>query len=109
MDGQRVFDFAMDKVVAMVKRFDLRVYDNIVFHQSNMFILKQFKHILKIPSEKMVINIERFGNTAGVSIPLALVTEEVTGPTLCFGYGAGLTYGHAEFMFHPKRIRFNEI
>ena len=63
---------------------------------------------LRVPPEKMMINIDRYGNTSAASIPLALVdaVEEgriKPGDNLVFvGFGAGLTWAAAAFHFEPQ-------
>ena len=73
--------------------------DWVVPHQANMRILKAFAERAKVPLEKVVINLDRYGNTSTASIPLAL-TEATgdgrikTGDLLVLNaFGAGVTYG----------------
>ena len=68
-------------------------------HQANMRILKAFARRLDIPWSKILVNIDRYGNTSTASIPLALA-EAVRDNRLCegdlvvlTGFGAGVTYG----------------
>ena len=46
--------------------------DVVVAHQANIRILSAVANRVKIPLDKFVLNIERFGNTSSASIPLAL-------------------------------------
>ena len=105
MEGQKVFDFTMSEVTNGFKEFsqknnlNVQLIDKFYFHQSNKFILKQFQNILDIPKSKLPINIETFGNTSGVSIPLLISStwEEGTDikDVIFCGYGSGLTWGYA--------------
>lgn len=52
--------------------FDKEGYDLFIPHQGNLVGLKKFIKNTKIPPEKCQINIEKYGNTASASIPLAL-------------------------------------
>ena len=105
MDGQKVFDFTLSEVTTGFKKFiqknnlNLRLIDKFYFHQSNRFILNQFQNMLEIPHDKLPINIESFGNTSGVSIPLLVSSSweadtNVKDVVFC-GYGSGLSWGYA--------------
>ena len=55
---------------------------------------------LGVPSDRVVINVDRYGNTSSGSIPLALAdagrrTAEAGKLVLMTGMGAGLTWGSA--------------
>lgn len=92
MDGEQVMDFALMRVKEMINN---SMFDNYIFHQSNMMILTHFKNYIPDFSN-MPVNIDRFGNTSGASIPLAIVTENVSGFCNLIGYGSGLTWGNCE-------------
>lgn len=73
--------------------------DWIVPHQANLRIIKAFADRYEVPMEKIIINIERYGNTSTASIPIAL-TEAVADGRIKPGqlvvlnaFGAGVTYG----------------
>jgi 3-oxoacyl-[acyl-carrier-protein] synthase III len=104
MDGPRVFDFTLREIPSSINEL-LKVNslskDSVglfLFHQSNRFIIKQIASQLKIPIEKIPFNIDKFGNTSGVSIPLLMVTEldqnKNYNNLLMSGYGAGLNWGN---------------
>lgn len=73
--------------------------DWVVPHQANMRILKAFAERFEFPLEKVVINLEKYGNTSTASIPLALTEATAdgrikTGDLLVLNaFGAGVTYG----------------
>ena len=113
MDGRRVFKFATrvmaDSVRKVVTAAGLTVddIDLIIPHQANGRILELARRRLRVPPEKMMVNIDRYGNTSAASIPLALVDaiEEgrvKAGDHLVFiGFGAGLTWAAAAFHWEP--------
>ncbi|VAX26762.1 3-oxoacyl-[acyl-carrier-protein] synthase, KASIII [hydrothermal vent metagenome] len=75
--------------------------DWLVPHQANIRILKAVAARLKISKEKMVVNLDRYGNTSAASIPLAF-DEAVNdgrikrGDSILFlAFGGGLTWGAA--------------
>jgi 3-oxoacyl-[acyl-carrier-protein] synthase-3 len=114
MDGRRVFKFASrvlaDSVRKVVTASGLTVDDIslIIPHQANDRIIELARRKLRVPPEKMMVNIDRYGNTSAASIPLALVEalEEGrvrSGDNLVFvGFGAGLTWAAAAFHWEPQ-------
>src|SRR6185503_2175382 len=77
-DGQAVFRFAVRKTEEMCRRLLVRNglkpsdIDLMVSHQANRRIILSFFERLALPPEKVVINIDRYGNTTAATIPLAL-------------------------------------
>jgi 3-oxoacyl-[acyl-carrier-protein] synthase-3 len=114
MDGRRVFKFAThvmaDSVRQVVTSAGMTVddIDLIIPHQANDRIIELARRRLRVPPEKIMLNIERYGNTSAASIPLALVeaVEEgrvKSGDHLVFvGFGAGLTWAAAAFHWEPQ-------
>jgi 3-oxoacyl-[acyl-carrier-protein] synthase-3 len=114
MDGQRVFKFATrvlaDSVTKVVTEGGLTVddIDLVIPHQANDRIIELARRRLRLPHEKIMVNIDRYGNTSAASIPLALVdaVEEgrvKSGDHLVFaGFGAGLTWAAAAFHWEPQ-------
>ena len=114
MDGRRVFKFATrvlaDSVRKVVAASDLTPEDIelVIPHQANDRIIEMARRKLGLPPEKMMVNIDRYGNTSAASIPLALVDaiEEgriEAGAHLVFvGFGAGLTWASAAFHWEPQ-------
>jgi 3-oxoacyl-[acyl-carrier-protein] synthase III len=81
MDGGEIFNFtlkAVPRLVATLREAALKNeedFDHYLFHQANAFMIKHLAKKAKIPSEKVPINIDRFGNTSSGTIPLLIVTE----------------------------------
>jgi hypothetical protein len=77
---------------------DVDVY---VPHQANTRIIDYAARKLGIPEDRVVVNVDRYGNTSSGSIPLALADAEAEGrltagsTVLMTGMGAGLTWGSA--------------
>jgi len=71
----------------------------IVTHQANYRIIETAARYLKMPLDKFVINVERYGNTSTASIPIATVEAIQKGQIkakdkIAFvGFGGGLTWG----------------
>ena len=105
MDGQRVFIFALRTLGASVKRsleaagLDIADVDLLVPHQANLRIIESAVQRLQFPMEKTFVNLERYGNTAAASIPIALSEMKAQGHLArdqrlaLVGFGAGLTWG----------------
>ena len=107
MNGREVFKFATRVLVssaeAVLERCDTNIHDVDVYvpHQANVRIIDHATKKLGIPSERVVINVDRYGNTSSGSIPLALSEAQADGRlragnlVLMTGMGAGLTWGSA--------------
>jgi len=107
MNGREVFKFATRVMVYSAHEIleecgktvdDIDVY---IPHQANKRIIDYAVAKLGIPSEKTVVNVDRYGNTSSGSIPLALADARDQGRlqdgvlVLMTGMGAGLTWGSA--------------
>jgi 3-oxoacyl-[acyl-carrier-protein] synthase-3 len=107
MNGREVFKFATRVLVqsaeAVLERYGATIDDVDVYvpHQANVRIIDHATKKLGIPSDRVVINVDRYGNTSSGSIPLALAEAQVDGRlqtgnlVLMTGMGAGLTWGSA--------------
>src|SRR3954449_2577471 len=107
MNGREVFKFATRVLVssaeAVLERNGASVEDVDVYvpHQANVRIIDHATKKLGIPSERVVINVDRYGNTSSGSIPLALADAQADGRlwpgtlVLMTGMGGGLTWGSA--------------
>jgi len=104
MNGNEVFKFAT-KVMgeAAVKALDnaglkAEDVDVLIPHQANIRIIQSAAKRLKMPANKVIINVDRYGNTSAASIPLALEEAVNTGKVkngdvvVLVGFGAGLTW-----------------
>jgi 3-oxoacyl-[acyl-carrier-protein] synthase-3 len=107
MNGREVFKFATRVLVssaqAVLDECNVSVDDVDVYvpHQANVRIMDHAVQKLGIPRERMVVNVDRYGNTSSGSIPLALADAIADGRlsdgklVLMTGMGAGLTWGSA--------------
>jgi 3-oxoacyl-[acyl-carrier-protein] synthase III len=105
MNGREVFKFATRVLVssaqAVLERCGASVDDVDVYvpHQANVRIMEHAAQKLGIPRERMMVNVDRYGNTSSGSIPLALADAQREGRlkkgdlVLMTGMGAGLTWG----------------
>ncbi len=78
MDGQETFKFAVNKISEDIKYvteqagLTLEDIDYVVTHQANIRIMDFAAKRLKLPKEKFVINIDKYGNTSSASVAIAL-------------------------------------
>jgi 3-oxoacyl-[acyl-carrier-protein] synthase-3 len=105
MNGKEVFKFAVSimgesalKALANAG-LEADAIDLLVPHQANTRIIQSAAKRLKMPMEKIVINVDKYGNTSGASIPIALHEAVESGRVkdgdmlMLVGFGAGLTWG----------------
>ena len=107
MNGREVFKFAtrvmVTSAVAVLEECERTVDDVDVYvpHQANVRIIDHAARKLGIPKEKVVVDVDRYGNTSSGSIPIALADAAEDGRlkpgelVLMTGMGAGLTWGSA--------------
>jgi 3-oxoacyl-[acyl-carrier-protein] synthase-3 len=107
MQGQEVFRRAVRAVVdsarATLERAAVTAADVDWFvpHQANLRIIEASANRLKIPMERTIVNLDRYGNTSAASIPLAIAESVESGRVrdgdllLLSGFGAGMTWGSA--------------
>lgn len=104
MNGRAIFDFAMSDVAKDIRE----VLDNsehdvdyFLLHQANIRMIDKMARKLKLPREKFLTSMEKYGNTSAASIPI-LLDEAVEAGTLTLGtqqrvmltgFGGGLTWG----------------
>jgi 3-oxoacyl-[acyl-carrier-protein] synthase III len=107
MNGREVFKFATRVLVQsaqdLLAKCEVSIDDVDLYvpHQANVRIIDHATRKLGVPSERVVINVDRYGNTSSGSIPLALADAAADGRlrpgalVLMTGMGAGLTWGSA--------------
>jgi 3-oxoacyl-[acyl-carrier-protein] synthase-3 len=105
MDGSAVFNFVQVEVPPLIESLlatagaTIDAVDYFICHQPNRFMLHKLADKMKIPYSKMPSNVvERFGNSSGVTMPMAitlnLATQLTAGQCLAclVGFGVGLTW-----------------
>lgn len=107
MEGREVFKFAVGKVIDVVTEAfaetgaEVGDLDWFVPHQANRRIIEASADKLGIPREKVVITVDRHGNTSAASIPLALDAARKDGRikdgqlVMLEAIGGGFTWGSA--------------
>jgi 3-oxoacyl-[acyl-carrier-protein] synthase-3 len=105
LNGREVFKFAVRTMVALIQEaLSSTKVDNpdrifLVPHQVNQRIIDAALEELPLPTDRVVINLDRYGNTSAASIPIALneaMRSGTFGPgdhVLLVAFGGGMTWG----------------
>jgi 3-oxoacyl-[acyl-carrier-protein] synthase-3 len=109
VNGMDVFAFAIKvpprSLLEFVEHFNINVdeIDYLFLHQANKFIDDRIRKRLNLPTEKVPLCLQDFGNTNSASIPLAMVVckaEELKNKEnncLGCGFGVGLAWGSIHY------------
>jgi 3-oxoacyl-[acyl-carrier-protein] synthase III len=107
MKGNETFKIAVRTLEELAVRtleennLDSSALSLLIPHQANLRIIQATAERLKIPSEKVMMNLERYGNTSAASIPIALDEAVLSGKVkdgdyiLLEAFGGGLTWASA--------------
>ncbi len=107
MEGRQVFKNAVERMIQVLvsacwdQKIDLADIDLFCFHQANMRINQMVAQTMGIPEEKLIHNIQKYGNTTAATIPLLLAEAEESGRLVrgmkvaCVAFGSGFTWGSA--------------
>ena len=107
MKGNETFKFAVrtleDLVVKILKENKLKPsqLSLLIPHQANLRIIQATADRLGIPMDKVLVNLDRYGNTSAASIPIALDEAVTTGRIndgdyiLLEAFGGGITWASA--------------
>ncbi|NIM92554.1 MAG: beta-ketoacyl-ACP synthase III [Anaerolineales bacterium] len=105
MNGREVFRFATREMAAATReavaiaQLQLDDINLIVPHQANRRIIETAARSLRVPMDRIIMNIDRYGNTSTASIPIAVCEAMDEGRIqsednlVLVGFGAGLTWG----------------
>jgi 3-oxoacyl-[acyl-carrier-protein] synthase-3 len=115
MKGDGVFKYAVRAMVdaanVVLTQTGLTLEDvtHFIPHQANIRIIDAVTSRLRIPQEKVVINLDRFGNTSSATIPIAFDEVRKSGKikdgdiVLFVAFGGGLTWGSVLFKHTDRR------
>jgi 3-oxoacyl-[acyl-carrier-protein] synthase-3 len=100
MIGRKVFEFATRRGTELVVELSERNHltpDRVILHQANLNIIKEVASRSKLPMQRFFVNLDRYANTAGASVLIALDELLETCPdseTIMLGaFGGGLSWG----------------
>jgi len=107
MNGREVYKAAIETMYEAVKVSAERAHvgieriDYFIFHQANKRIIDSIAERFNIPQEKIIINLDKYGNTSAATIPIALAEAVESGKIkkgniiALSAMGAGFTWGGA--------------
>ncbi len=116
MDEIAVFNFATSEAAEQINDYMSKLgktpedYDCLVLHQANLMIMKRIGKKTGFPAEKVLVSLNRFGNTSSSSIPITLVDkygdmeDEKVIHALCCGFGVGLSWSTIALPIRAKDI-----
>lgn len=105
MNGKLVWEFATTVCPIAVRKVveengeSVEDLDMVITHQANINIIKKSMEKLGLPMEKTYTNLEKYGNTSGASVAIALAEAHKKGllspgdKVALAGFGGGLAYG----------------
>lgn len=103
LHGREVFRFAVAKLIELINqaRRECESVDLLVPHQVNQRIIDSAIKATRFPRDRVMINLERYGNTSAASVPIALDEAIRSGrcgegdTVLLAAFGGGLTWSSA--------------
>lgn len=113
MNGAEIFAFTLREIPSLVNetlklaQWSMDDVDACVFHQANEFMLQHLMKRLKIPPEKFILTLDKFGNTSSASIPLSIsdkLASRIKNPyrLLLAGFGVGFSWAAAAVSLDAK-------
>lgn len=108
ISGREVFRFAVTRIVELIQQAEidcrdlgLSGLDVLIPHQVNLRIIDSALEVTGFPRDKVMVNLDRYGNTSAASVPIALDEALKTGrckpgdTVLLVAFGGGLTWSSA--------------
>jgi 3-oxoacyl-[acyl-carrier-protein] synthase III len=105
MDGNATFKIAVQKMTNVAEQLleknniTIDNIDMVIFHQANIRILKAVRRRLKLPEDKVYINVQKYGNTSAATIAIAfdeVIKKEIVkkgSNIMLVAFGGGFTWG----------------
>lgn len=121
MNGREVFRFAVTKMIestnVALDRAGIAPSEIawLIPHQANRRIIEAAAKHLDMPAERVIMNIDRYGNTSAASIPIALSETERDGKLkdgdvlLFVGFGGGLSWGAVAWRWSANPSRNGHV
>lgn len=116
MDGGEIFNFTLRAIPPLQQALlaysetDVAAFDAFLFHQANAFMIKHLAKKLKLPSDRVPMNMARFGNTSSASVPLLMcdeIAESLRSRAMrlaMFGFGVGYSWAAGDVPCGPLAV-----
>ena len=111
MNGIAIHEFSTIKIASCIKEHygaALKDFDYYVFHQANLQILQDLTKSLELDPAKVLISLERYGNTSAASALITMCDQltELKRPAHIFNasFGVGLSWGFSDFVIEPGTV-----
>lgn len=108
ISGREVYRFAVTRMIELIQQAEidcremgLNGFDVLIPHQVNQRIIDAALEDTGFPAEKVMVNLDKYGNTSAASVPIALDEALRTGrckpgdTVLFVAFGGGLTWSSA--------------
>jgi 3-oxoacyl-[acyl-carrier-protein] synthase III len=111
MEGREVFKHAVRTMIDAAKKaiklagLEIQDIDFLIPHQANIRIIEAIAERIHIPREKIIVNLQDYGNTSSATIPLAVDEARKAGriqagnKCLLVAFGGGFTWASAVVQF----------
>ncbi len=115
MDGKRVARFAVRKMSRSIQRviqqsgLPVDAIDLMIPHQSNLRLIEMIAKRLRFDMDKVMVNLDRYGNTSAAALPIALAEAVEQGKLqegnrlVLMSFGAGLSWASVVVHWEPTR------
>ena len=116
MQGKQVWDFATKQCpraireVLEIGKIPHEEIDKIILHQANINIIKSCMDELNLPMGRTFTNLDKYGNTSGASIPIAIAEADRAGffnkgdKVILSGFGGGLSVGAIKLIWDKEAL-----
>ena len=113
MYGKGTFRIAVERLAGVAEQLCADAgwapddVDLLVPHQANLRIIEAATRRLDLPMERVMVDLDRLGNTSAASIPIALAEAEAAGRlrpgdrVVCVAFGSGTTWGGVAMRWNP--------
>jgi 3-oxoacyl-[acyl-carrier-protein] synthase-3 len=117
MNGNEIYRFATRMMATAAQQavqkagLTLDKVDMMIPHQANLRIIQSAAKHLKLPEDKVFVNLQKYGNTSAASVPIALAEAADDGKLtpgnilVLAAFGAGLTWAAATVRWDPLPVK----
>lgn len=113
MNGTKIFEFALNRVpkqineLLKINKKKIQDINFAIFHQANKFLVDNLGEKIGLNKKKILLSIEKYGNTNSASIPLTIFHHSKkikNNYILISGFGVGLTWSSAIIKINNLKV-----